>query len=218
MNYDNHDGIAVITLDDGKANVIGYALLDALNTALDEIERNCRALIIVGREGMFSGGFDLKEIRKGKAEEMALGNRGAHLFHRLLGFPMPVIGGCTGHAIAAGAFTLMSCDSRIGAAGQFKLGLNETTAGMLLPVFARELVDLRLARHHVTQAVIQARLYDPATAVEVGYLDEVVAPEQVLPRCLELAHQLGELPLDAYANMKLDMRKQTLATIEASLR
>jgi len=218
MGYELTDGIATISFDDGKANAVSHQLLDELNEALDQAESEASAVILTGRDGMFSAGFDLKEIQKGPAEGQALVNRGAHLFHRLFGFPMPLIGACGGHAVAAGAFMLLCCDTRVGVAGDFKIGLNETSIGMTLPVFGHELVASRLSKRHVTPAVIQSRLYDPGVAVDAGFLDEVTDAGQLMTRCQDIAVELKKLPTATYAQMKREVRANSLATIEASLK
>jgi enoyl-CoA hydratase len=218
MSYELTDGIATIRFDDGKANAVSHQFLDDLNAALDQAESEASAVILTGRDGMFSAGFDLKEIQKGPAEAQALVNRGAHLFFRLFGFPMPLIGACGGHAVAAGAFILLCCDTRVGVAGDFRIGLNETSIGMTLPVFGHELVASRLSKRHVTPAVIQSRLYEPDAAVDAGFLDEVADAAQLLPRCHDIAAELQKLPTATYAQMKRDVREDSLATIEASLK
>jgi enoyl-CoA hydratase/carnithine racemase len=214
MKVEFDDGIATITLDDGKVNALGHTLLDSLEHTLDSLESEAEAIILTGREGTFSGGFDLKEIKRGAREAAALANRGAELFHRLYGYPMPVIGACTGHAIAAGAFTLLCCDTRIGAGGGFKIGLNETAIGMRHLPWGHELIASRIPKTRVTEAVIQARLYSPVEAVDVGYLDEIVDAPELLGRCQELARNLKKLPKKSYAEMKIDVRKDQLARIQ----
>lgn len=217
MGYELTDGIATISFDDGKANAVSHQLLDDLNKALDQAESEASAVILTGRDGMFSAGFDLNEIQKGPAEAQALVNRGAQLFYRLFGFPMPLIGACGGHAVAAGAFMMLCCDTRVGVAGDFKIGLNETSIGMTLPVFGHELVASRLSKRHVTPAVIQSRLYDPETAVDAGFLDEVTDAGQLMTRCQGIAAELQKLPTTTYGQMKREVRASSLATIEASL-
>jgi len=217
MSYELTNSIATIKMDDGKANIVGHDLLDEINAALDLAETEAKAVILTGRDGMFSGGFDLKELQKGNTEAMALVNRGVTLFHRLFGFPMPLIGACSGHAIAAGAFMLLCCDTRVGANGPYKIGLNETAIGMKLGVWSHALISSRLSKLHITPAVIQSRLYHPELAVDAGYLDEVSDPSQLLIRSMEIATELTALPTASYADMKLDVRKDSLAKIIGSI-
>ncbi len=141
----------------------------------------------------------------------------AELLLRLYGGPLPVVAACTGHAIAMGTFILHACDTRVGASGDFKLGANETTNGMNLPIFAIELARARLNPAHMTRAMVQAFIYDPAGALEAGYLDMLVAPEKVIATATAIAGQLAALPGSAYAYNKRAMRKDTLAAIKASI-
>ena len=217
MNYELDNQVATITLDDGKANAVSHKLMDFLFEALDSAEQESRAAVVLGRSGVFSAGFDLKEIQKGPEAANALVNRGAELFYRMFSFPLPLIGGCSGHGIAAGAFMLLSCDTRIGVEGEFKLGLNETAIGMSLPVFGLELAHTRLSKRHLTSAVIQSQLYDPKAAIDAGFLDEVTTAENLVERCHEKAVELMALPTDAYGRMKRDIRRRPLENIKASL-
>jgi enoyl-CoA hydratase len=131
--------------------------------------------------------------------------------------PQALVGACSGHAIAAGAFMLLCCDTRIGTAGDYKIGLNETAIGMTLPVFGLELAMARLSRRHLTAATIQARLFDPETALDAGFLDQLVDAEGLLERSIEVATQLAQYPLHAYAANKLAIRAAAIARIRESL-
>lgn len=213
-----HDNVAVIRMDDGKANAINFAMLDALNAALDEAEANAKAIVLSGREGRFSGGFDLKAFATlGPAGAYQLLDGGAELLLRLYGGPRPVVAACTGHAIAMGTFMLMACDTRVGAAGDYKLGANETITGMNLPVFAIEMARARLGARHMTAAMVQATIYDPAGAVEAGFLDQLTDLANVEAAALAIAGALAALPGDAYAWNKRAVRKPTLDRIRASI-
>jgi len=217
MNYEQTESVAVLHLDDGKANAVGHELIDGLNEGLDRAEKEAAAVVLHGREGVFSAGFDLKEIQKGPDAASALVGKGASLFLRMFSHPQPLVIACTGHAIAAGAFMLLSADNRIGAAGEFKIGLNETAIGMTFPVFGLELAKARLDPRHQTRAFVQSTLYDPDGAVVVGYLDRVLPPEQVLEGAKVEAAALAELPAGPYAQNKRDLRATYIAAIEASL-
>ncbi len=218
VTTDIRNDIALITMDDGKANAINFDMLAALNEALDKAESSAKAIVLAGRENRFSGGFDLKAFATLGGEGVyRLLDGGAELLLRLYGGPLPVVAACTGHAIAMGTFILHACDTRVGASGDFKLGANETITGMNLPIFATELARARLNPAHMTRAMVQAFIYDPAEAVEAGYLDMMVAPEKVVATATAIAEQLAALPGSAYAYNKIAMRKGTLDTIRASI-
>lgn len=218
VTVDKHGDVALITIDDGKANAVNFALMEALNDALDNAEANAKAIVLAGRDGRFSGGFDLKAMASFKPDDAArLLDRASELLLRLYGGPLPVVGACTGHAIAMGTFLLLACDTRVGAAGDFKLGANESATGMKLPVFGLELPRDRLHPHHLTKAIIQAYIYNPEEAVEAGYLDMLTAPDNVVDQSVAIAGQLATLSTRAYAYQKAALRKATLDAIRASI-
>lgn len=217
LNYRLQDKVAVIGLDDGKANAVGHDFVDAMTEGLDKAEREAGAVVITGRDGVFSAGFDLKELAKGEQQRTDLVNRGAAMLLRLFSLPQPVVVASAGHAIAAGALVLLAADTRLGAAGDFKYGLNETAIGMSLPPFGMEMAKCRLSKRHQTQAIIQAQLYDPDAAQQVGYLDQVVAADALEAQALEQAAALAELPREAYAGTKLAVRRDYIDRIAASL-
>ncbi len=210
--------VAIIKMDDGKANVINQAMIAALNAALDEAEAKAKAIVLAGREGRFSGGFDLQALTgSGPEAAMSLLDTGAKLLVRLYGGPLPVVAACTGHAIAMGVFLLHACDTRVGASGAYKIGANETTNGMVLPLFALELSRDRLNPRHITKAVIQAFIYNPEGAVEAGYLDTLTTLDKVEAHAIEIAGLLAQLPGHAYQGNKLAIRGATIERINASI-
>jgi len=213
VSYELVDGVAVLTMDDKKANAISHEMLDQLGAALDRAEDEAGAVVIAGREGRFSGGFDLAVMTAGAADTRGLVTAGARFLTRLYGFPRPTVAACTGHAIAAGALILLACDQRIGAEGPAKIGLNEVAIGMTLPVFAIELARDRLAASHLGPATVHARIYDPAVAVEAGYLDRVVPAESVVTEARAEAGRLGELRAGAFARTKQVLRRTTIGRI-----
>jgi enoyl-CoA hydratase len=217
IEFDITDGVAVLHLDDGKANALSHALVSEINDAMETASNDAKAVVIIGRNGMFSGGFDLLELQKGPDATLALVNRGAEMLNRVFTHPQPVVAGCTGHAIAAGAFLLLACDTRIGGHGKYRIGLNETAIGMALPVFGLELAKARLSRRHLTAAVIQATIYDPEGAVDAGFLDRTTPVEGLLQAAVDEAARLADFPADAYAANKLGIRQETANVIRASL-
>ena len=220
--YRREGDVAVVTLDDGKANVISTAVIDALHGHLDRLEsEGARALVLVGRPGRFSAGFDLSEMTAGVESMRALVVHGARWLMRLYGLGVPTVAACTGHALAAGALTLLSCDVRVGADVPAKIGLNEVAIGMALPKFAVELARERVPHHELGAATLGARIYDPAGAVAAGYVDRVVPEAELLGTALAEAERLAGLRTGAYALTKLNLRQamiaDQLATVQADL-
>ena len=210
--------IALIRMDDGKANAINFEMINALNAALDTADAGAKAIVLAGREGRFSGGFDLNAFASLGAEgTYKLLDAGAELLVRLYGNPLPVVAACTGHAIAMGVFILNACDTRVGASGEYKIGANEAITGMNLPIFALELSRDRLSPVHLNRATVQGFIYDPAGAVEAGYLDMLVELDKVEATATGIAAQLAQLPAASYAWNKAALRKGTLGRIKASL-
>jgi len=217
IDYTCTNDVALLSIDDGKANAVGHAFIDALNAGLDQASAQAKAVVLLGRPGVFSGGFDLKEFKKGPQATEALVDKGARLMLRLFSHPQPVVAACTGHAVAAGGFLLLAADTRIGAAGAFKIGLNETAIGMTLPVFGLEMAQARLSARYLTASVVQGELFDPAQALQAGFLDTVVAVDEVRSTALARASALAQLPGAAYAANKLAIREAVITRIHASL-
>lgn len=209
--------VAVITLDDGKANALSHAVVDALGSLLDRAESEAGAVVIVGGAKAFSAGFDLATMTESPESMRDLVSAGARLFMRIYGSPLPTVAACTGHALAAGALVLLSCDERIGPTRPVKIGLNEVAIGMPLPVFAVELARDRLAPAHVGRATIGARIHDPIGAVTAGYLDRTVDDDLVVTEAITTARELSALRRGAYARTKLVLRGRTIDGVLATL-
>ncbi|HKE77192.1 MAG TPA: crotonase/enoyl-CoA hydratase family protein [Acidimicrobiales bacterium] len=209
------DGVAVVRFDDGKANVLSYAALNALAAALDRAGADADAVCLVGREGKLSAGFDLAVMTAGPDAARGLVAQGCDLLLRLYEHPQPVVVAVTGHALAAGALLVLACDVRIGADVPAKIGLNETAIGMPLPLFAVALAEDRLARTHLSRATVTAEIYDPAGAVAAGYLDRVVPVEAVEGEAIVEARRLAAYSTTAYGQTKQVLRGPTIARVRA---
>ena len=218
VTYELSQDVAVLRIDDGKVNALGPELLAALNAGLDRAEKESKAVLIVGRPGRFSAGFDLGVIRSGGARAAAeLMTTGARVAVRIARHPAPVVIACTGHALAMGAVLLVATDLRIGATGDFKIGFNEVAIGMTTPLFLMELARDRLSKRHFLRATVQAEIYTPETAVDAGFLDRVTAPDDAVEAARREAQRLAELPGPIFCATRARARRDVLDQIEASL-
>jgi len=207
------DGVAVVRFDDGKANVLSHTAVDALGAALDRAGADADSVCIVGRDGKLSAGFDLSVMTAGPDAAGDLVAKGGELLMRLYLHPQPVVVAVTGHALAAGALLVLSCDVRIGADVPAKIGLNETAIGMSLPMFAIALAEDRLDRRHLVRATVTAEVFDPRGAVAAGYLDRVVPAGEVETTAIDEARRLGGYSHTAYAQTKSAMRGPLVARV-----
>lgn len=217
LRYELLDAVATITLDDGKANAMGVAMLGAIMAALAQAESDKAVVVLQGRPGMFSGGFDLGVFKRDKQELLRMLTAGAQLTERMLAFPYPVLAVCTGHAIAMGAFVLLSADHRIGVQPDAKVQANEVQIGLTLPHFAIEVCRQRLAPAHFNLAAVTANPYSQQQAVAAGFLDEVVTPEALPGVLRQRTEHLRNLNMDAFVATKLRLRGPALAALRAAI-
>ncbi len=208
--------VAILEFDDGKANALGNDTIDALLAALDEVDGSADAIVLAGRPGRFSAGFDLGTMRSGPEAAQAMLARGVDLFLRLYLYPRPVVAACTGHAIAAGAIILMSCDLRVGTRGEYKIGLPEVTIGMPLPFFATELARDRISKRHYARVTALGTMYDPDGAVDAGFLDEAVDGDPVAV-AVDRAQGLTDISRGGLLRTRTTARGATAEAIRSGL-
>lgn len=214
--YDLAEGVATLAMDDGKANAMSPAMLEALHAAFDRAERDGAVVLLTGREGLFSAGFDLTVFPRGREPTLRMLRLGATLAERVLGFPYPVVAACNGHAYPMGAFLMLAADRRIGTAGDYRIGLNEVAIAITLPLFAVEIARQRLAPAYFHRAVV-GDLYGPEEAVRAGFLDEVVAADDLARRSREVALGLTRIDLPSHAATKQRVRAASLAALRAAI-
>ncbi len=217
VTYSEKDGIATITMDDGKANVLSTVMIERLNAAFDKAEHEGAIVVLTGREGMFSGGFNLKEMQAGPKEAMVLTSKGSKLARRILAFPRPVIALASGHTIAMGAFLMLACDYRMIKDGDFKIGLNETIIGMTMHNFGIELARYRLALNYFNRCVINAEIFDPKGAVHAGFFDRIVPAESFAMAGTMAGKQFQNLNKEAFRNTKIRSRKAVFEILDQAI-
>lgn len=218
VRYDSDGIVSTIAMDDGKANVLSPRMLMELNAALNRAEAEKTVVLLVGRAGMFSGGFDLAVFKRGGDEQVEMLLGGARMALRLLSFPAPVVAACSGHAIAMGAFLALSADVRIGiSAGPFQICLKEVEIGMTLPRFAIEVCRQRLSPAHFNRATITAKPYTPEEAREAGFLDELALAANIMDAARDQALIASKLDRAAFAASKLRVHEAALVALRNAI-
>ena len=215
----SHDeDVSIITLDDGKANVFSPSMISAVNKCLDDVPTEKGSIIITGRTGMFSAGFDLKIISAGDmaaTKEMSL--NGFKLLSRIFSFPRPVLAACSGHGIALGTFLLCCCDYRIGVKGEFLVGANEMRTNMVIPIPILELIKFRIAQPHKYRAVLGAEMYSIENAIDAGIIDEIVEADDLMDTALTKVKDLATLGHPSYTLTKELYIEETLKKINDAI-
>ena len=218
VRYESSNGIATITLQNGKANALSTPLFVELNAAFDKAEQNGEVVILTSDLHLLSGGFDLKEMKAGGPDAIkSLVSIGSRFTIRMLNFPLPIIVAVPGHAVAKGAFITMCADYGIGVEGDFKIGLNETAIGMTMHHVGIQLAVACLDNRYVHRSVFNAEIYNPETAVDAGFMDMLVAPEALKDTAMTVAENFTKLDLKAFGITKHRARKNLIAELEAAV-
>ena len=217
VSYQSEENYAIITINNGKANAISHEVVAGLNAGLDKAEQEDKIVILTGTQGIFSGGFDLKVMKKSPESALELVTKGSKLSHRMLSFPKPIIIACNGHAIAKGAFLLLSADYRIGVEGDFKIGLNEVMIGMTMHNAGIAIAKSRLSEVYLNRSVNNAEIFSSKDAIRAGFLDTIVPEDHLFPTAVKVAGMFSKLNKKAHSETKLKVRKPHLDALENAI-
>lgn len=199
-----HDGVLDVRLDDGGPNVLRPEVCDALAAALTS--HPDAAVLLRGRDGMFSAGLDLRWMIANPPDRIGdLLRACGRMLMTVWVHPRPVVVAATGHAVAAGTMLAMAGDHVVAADGG-TWGLNETVNGMEIPRFGIDLAAARLTPRDLDGLLVAGERLDARRAVTVGMADVVVEPDEVLARAEERLAHLAALPAAAYAGNKHRIR------------
>lgn len=209
-SYALADGIATITMDDGKVNALSSAMLADVAAQFDRAQADEAVVVLRGRAQTFSAGFDLRcEAERWPAMLAA----GAKLAERMMTFPRPVVVACNGNAIAMGGFLLLCADHRVGTEGAFRIGLNEVAIGLTVPWFGIEIARHRLTAPYFDRCAVTGAMLGPEEAKDAGFLDRLVAPERLEATAVEVATELVGVNAEAHAATKLRVRERAIAGV-----
>jgi enoyl-CoA hydratase len=213
-----HGDVSVVTLDDGRANVLTVDVIAGLGAALDRAEAEEVGVVLAGRPDRFCAGFDLRVLGSSIGEAATLSRAGFELAHRMLSFPHPLVVACTGHAYAMGSFLLLAGDLRLGVrGGDHRITANEVAVGITMPRAAIALCRRRIAPSHLDRVVALSEAFAPDEAVDAGFLDATVDGDALLDEAVRRATALMALDTPALAGTKARLREADLAALAAAI-
>ncbi len=192
-------------------------MLGALYEAFDRAEKDQAAVILTGRDTVFSAGFDLNVMKKGGPKALAMLRDGYGLTARVLAHPHPVVVACNGHALAMGVFLMLSADYIIGTRGDFRIAANEVAIGLPMPRVAAAMLEHRLTPAAYQRAVTLSEYFDVDAAVAAGFFDELVEADALMQRAIEHMQEFIELPAAAHAAAKRRIRRSLIKRIRRSI-
>lgn len=217
IRRENHETTAVIRLEHGKAHAIDLELAKALSHEFVEVQNDdqVNGAVLTGTGSIFCAGVDIQRLLKdgpGYADDYVptLVNTIVGLFR----FPKPLVAAINGHAIAGGCVLAAACDYRMMADGRGTIGVPELTVGLPFPFVALEVLRFATSEAHLQELVYRGKTYAVADAYERGLVDEIVDPDELLVRAVDVARQLGSEPSARFRITKRQLRQPTLDRME----
>jgi len=201
-----------LELTGGRLNVLTLDLVREMRQRFAEASADgeIAAVILAGGPSAFSAGLDMTTLTQSELAAQELLLEMGELLSEIYTSPRRVVASCAGHAVAAGAMLLLTADIRIGAKGEYRIGFSEVSMGLALPELPVLLARDRLDPRRLQEATSLGRLWTPEEAVELGFLDRLVAPDDLERAVLEAARGLAELDQEAYAGSIASVRGATL--------
>lgn len=202
-------GIAVLTMTHGKANTLDTEFCEALAARFTELGKSdAKAVVVTGHGKMFSAGVNLIKLSEGGADYVRQFLPALHkLYDAAFFLPKPMIAAVNGHAIAGGAVLAACADRRIMARDVGRIGVTELQVGVPFPSMAFEAVRFAVPPRYLPEFMLGAGTYDSAAALQKGWVDEVVEPDGLLARALEVAQSYAALSPPAFAQTKKQIRQ-----------
>ncbi len=214
----NEAGIAVLTLQHGKANALDTEFCEALAARFDGLARSdAKAVVLTARGKIYSAGVDLKRVSEGGGAYTRQFLPALHRLYEAVFFhPKPVVAAINGHAVAGGAVLAACADRRIMARGMGRIGVTELLVGVPFPALAFEVVRFAVPKRHLPEFTLSGATFDTDVALDRGWIDEIAEPADLLEDALSVARELAELSPATFAQTKKQIRAEVAERMEKS--
>jgi len=217
LDITEHGDITELSLQRPPVNALNPELVTELTAAIESAIKTSKALVISGREGLFSAGLDVPEL-------MQLDHQGMTEFWRqffklletVARTPIPVAAAITGHSPAGGAVVAIFCDYRVMSQGKYVIGLNETQVGLLVPRVIRYAYTRLAGPHRSERLIVAGALLKPEQALAAGVVDALAEnPQATVTDAVEWCRQQLALPPHSMLGNRALMRQDIYSQFDA---
>jgi len=215
IDLEQRGNVAILHMAHGKANVMDVEFCRGIKEQLEELRTSSSlALVLIGQGKIFSAGVDLVRILDGgvKYLETYLPALNA-AFETLFFYPKPVVAAVNGHAIAGGCIITCAADHRMMARDTGQIGVPELRVGVPFPTIALEIMRFALAPRHFQSLIYSGETFPPDEAKELGFVDEIVEPQDLLDRAVAKAEKLISTHPQAFSLTKSQIRQPVLERV-----
>lgn len=225
INLSYKNNICILQLDRGKGNPINHQMVREINEAIKDLEENkeVRGVIITGKLGFFSVGLDVVELYGFDQKQMQVfWLDWQNMVKGLTKFSKPLFTAISGHSPAGGCVIAMCSDYRFMVEGEkYRIGLNEVAVGIEVPGYIFEIYAFAIGTRKAFQNLMQGKLVSVKEALETNIIDEVCAPENLLPRAEELMQKwlkgTDNVLQGSKRNMKYELLKRMQTSFDVSM-
>jgi len=216
MRIERNGPVALLRMENGKANAISAALLERLDGLIEELGE-ARAAVITGQGTAFCAGLDLPAlVDLDRTTMRGFIRRFEQVILRIFELPIPLIAAVNGHAVAGGCVLALQADIRIGADRDARIGLNETRLGIGLPALVVETLRFQVPGSSLAPLALEGRLVSPREALQLGVLHELAPEGELLDRALRRAADLADLPPAGLRMVKESLRRPVAAAARSN--
>ncbi len=180
------NGVAVVTLNSPKVNALSTSLLSRLGEIADDLTSSpAGAVVLTGGDRIFAAGADISQFG-GPAEARAIGAAFHSALNAIAAVPSFTIAAVSGFALGGGCELAMACDYRI-ASAKAVFGQPEILLGIIPGGGGTQRLPRLVGPSRAKEIMVTGRQVKAEEALRIGLADEIVEPEQLMPRALELA-------------------------------
>ena len=214
----DHGAIRELRMARPPVNALDPALCAELGRAIGEaIAAGASGLVLSGGPKVFSAGLDVPFLVRLGDDRTALRNAWEGFFavaRALVHAPVPVVAALGGHAPAGGCVLALCCDYRVMAAGDFRIGLNETQVGLVAPEGIQRLMRRAVGTARAERLLVAGELVEAERALRIGLVDELAPPEEVTARAIARLQHLLALPREAMSHTRRIARADMIEALE----